>query len=192
MALPPLATTADLASRDVDITDADRWTALLNVASSAIRDAAGSAITSTTATAKFPAPCGQWLELPGPVTSVDTVKIDGVETTDYTVQGDRLWRCLSWQDRCRPPQTVEVTFTFGLAEAPADIVDLTCSLARLGNNELENLVDPRLQSVAIDDYKQVHAVGADVAPPWSELPERTRAALRRRFASTAYVTGWEQ
>lgn len=187
MALSPLATLTDLLTRGVDPSDPDRALAALDSASEAVRDAAGSPIVATTATISLPAPspCNQWLDLPGPVSAVALVEVDGEAFTDYVRQGSSLWARGGWRTTWEPVN-VDVTLTFGLAEVPADVVNLVCDLAQASLLQ-EAPVPAGVTSIAIDDYRESYATGADAQVSVFEIPERTRAWLRQRFGATAFV-----
>lgn len=192
MALADLATSADLSARGVDVSDTTRVAAALAAASEAVRDAAGCPIASVTAdvTIPAPAPFDLWLELPGPVTALASVEIDGEAVTDYVRQGNLLWRSCGWRSTWEPVN-VDVTLTFGYAEVPADIVSLVCDLATMSLLQetpvAGNVVQ---QSESIDDYSlaQTFAQGADAVASVLEVPPRTRAWLRQRFGAASFVT----
>jgi hypothetical protein len=184
VALDPLADPTDLPSAWQESPDAER--ALL-VASAAIRDAAGAPISRTTATVTIPAPTsGRVLALPGPVTAVTAVSIDGTEVTDYENLGDGLWRSCGW---AHEPVPVSVTGTFGLTEVPADIVDLTCQLAVawLQHNDAGGGSTAGLTSAAIDDARETYSdeSAGQISPTY--IPEATRNWLARRFGGGAVV-----
>lgn len=190
MALAPLATTADLTTRGIDVSDTAKVDALLDAASDRVRDAAGSPIAQTIATVSLPGTCSARLEVPvRPVVSVQSASVDGTAVTDFKLVDGALWRAAGWQARWDGiPSTVTVTLTAGLAEVPADIVDLVCSLvaaalaAELGR-------PAGVQSESIDDYQVSYATGDEAAVTVMDLPDRTRAWLRSRFGGSAYVTG---
>lgn len=192
MALAPLASTADLEARGIDTTNATRVTALLNAASAAVRAAAGSPITATTATISLPTPEGRRLVLPAPVRSVSSVEIDGQPITDYRKSGNSLWRD-GWGAPCELPGEVVVTLTFGLAEAPADVVDLVCNLVGAGLAHADAGYESRSgvvnTSERIDDYDRSvsYAQGGDATATPMEIPEGTRRSLRRRFGTGGVV-----
>ena len=184
MALTPLASTADLAARG--IVDGDLDTALA-VASEAIRDAAGVPISSVTATITTPAPTsGHVLSLPSPVTAVTSVAVDGVTVSDYQNLGNGLWRRCGWS--CEPVP-VTVTATFGVTEVPADIVDLTCSLAKawLDHQAAGGGSVAGLTSVRIDDAAETYSdeAAGQVSPVF--LPRATREWLASRFGGSSFV-----
>jgi hypothetical protein len=192
VALAPLATAADLQTRGVDVTDTDRVDAALAAASEAVRDAAGCPISSVEATISLPAPnpCDKWLELPGPVTAVDSVEVAGEPVTEYVQQGSLLWARSGWRNSWEPVN-VEVTLTFGYAEVPADIVALVCDLATASLLQSEPTA-AGTSSIAIDDYRETFTTGDDAVSSVFELPPRTRAWLRQRFGSSAVVTDVRQ
>lgn len=191
MALAPLATTDDLSARGIDISDADRTAALLASASDAVRSAAGCTITSTEATISVGSPDGFWLPVPGwAVRSVADVDIDGTSVTDWRLISGRLWRAAGWRVDCGP-SLVTLTYTQGLTETPADIVDLVCSLVAAGMSSAEDGYDPHrgVSSERLDDYQVSFTRGEDEVVSVMELPQRTRAWLASRFAGGAAVTG---
>lgn len=198
-ALEPLATAADLSARGipVDETDPDPTiAALLDAASAAVRDAAGSPISKVESTVTIAGEPSVRLDLPSrPVISVSAVSVDGVALTegvDYVLRGDALWRLRGpWATRGAVPPQVEVTFEHGLPEVPADIVDLVCALVAGGLAAREDGYDQHrsLTYEAIDDYRRGFQQGdaGPVSP--MELPARTRRWLRTRFGSGAAVVG---
>ncbi|MFG2993956.1 hypothetical protein ACGFZK_32475 [Streptomyces sp. NPDC048257] len=131
MALTPLAGIEDLSKRGLAVEPEE--TAItevyLDVASTAVREAAGTPISTTTSTVTLEGEAGQWLRLPGaPVSSVATVKIDGVTATDWRLRSGMLWRAAGWTGFDGPSE-VEATYTHGLPAVPADIIDLVCRMA---------------------------------------------------------------
>src|SRR5690606_41464499 len=75
--------------------------ALLDAASSSVRDAAGSPISRGTWTITWPGQPGQWTTVPiQPVVSVQNVKLDGVDVADCKLVGGRLWRARGWRKGC--------------------------------------------------------------------------------------------
>lgn len=197
MALDALATSSDLTARGIT-SDADDNTALA-VASAAIRNAADNCISQLTSTVTVEAPRGRLLRLPGPVTDVSSVTVNGdawTEGVDYLVTTEGLY-CIgySWSQGFQPPYglttelpvPVVVTFTHGLADVPPDIVDLCCALvaswkqAKAGGFE----ADSGVASFRVDDYQEVATgeAAGQASPVW--IPETTRADLRSRFGSGA-------
>jgi hypothetical protein len=195
VALAPLAAKADLDARGIDTSDWSRSSALLASASSAVREAAGSQITKTTSTVTIWTEPTRRLDLPSrPVHSVTSVTLDGVvlvQDVDYFVRGSGLWRNCYWQGRNEVPGEVVVTFTHGLDEVPADLVDLVCSLVAAGTVAAEDGYDPKrgVTNERVDDYAQGRATGADEVVSPMLLPERTQAWLRNRFGGGTVVVG---
>lgn len=197
MALAPLAAEADLpVGTPGDLVRA------LKVASAAIRDAAGVPISEVTATVKVNAGHGELLGLPGPITDVESVLVDGVAVTDYIPQPNGLWRACGWatqQSMQWPPQYgvahgfqpvhVTVTYTFGLAEVPDDIVDMTCQLALawLQHQAAGGGSTAGLASARVDDAAETYTEEASgqISPVF--IPEATRTWLADRFGGGADV-----
>lgn len=191
MALAPLATVADLALRGVDTTNTAQADALLAAASEAVRDAAGSTISTTTSTVTLMPNSGHWLDAPGAVSEVASVSIDGAAVTDFRVIGGRIWREAGWlTGGWHAPVTI--TYTHGLADVPADIVDLVCSLVAGAMRAAEDdAYDSHrdLTYESIDDYRRGFQQGDDALTSPFELPQRTREWLRARFGGGVAVVG---
>lgn len=185
MALDSLAAVADLPEAWQGHYDAER---ALGVASSAIRDAAGSAIGVLTSVVTVTSSTSQLLRLPGPVTAVTAVEIDGVAVTDYRVLPEGLWRHCGWDNGCGPV-VVEVSLTHGLAEVPPDIVDLCAQLAAawLQHNESGGGSTAGLTSVKLDDAAETYSdeSSGQVSPVY--IPESTRNWLAARFGGGVAV-----
>lgn len=183
MALDALASLADLPSAHQDDPDAEK---ALRVASAAIRDAAGVPISQVTATIEIPAPSGKLLRLPGPIVSVDTVLIDGSAVTDHLRMTEGLWRRGGWS--C-DPVPVTVTYTFGLAEIPDDLVDLAVQLAVAWlQHEAEGGGSTAgLKSARLDDAAEAYtdADAEQISPVY--VPEKTARWLASRFGGSGSV-----
>jgi len=181
--LDPLAREADLPERWMSDPDATR---ALDIASAAIREAAGSAISQQASTVTIPAPSGRLLRLPSPVVSVASVSIDGTSVTDYTLLAEGLWRRQGWG--CGP-SPVTVTLTHGLTEVPADIVDLAVQLATawLAHTESGGGSTAGVTSVRIDDAAETYDAesAGQVSPVF--IPEITRQSLAARFGGGPVV-----
>lgn len=195
-ALDPLAVAADLSARGIPVTDTAAVAALLASASAAVRDAAGVPISSVASTVSLWTEPSTRLDLPSrPVTAVSAVSLDGVELvedTDYVVRGNALWRVgQKWQSDGATPSVVEVTFTHGLVEVPADVVDLVCSLVAGGLSKTTEAYDPNrnLAGERIDDYQRNFRQGDNEVVSPMLLPAATRAWLRSRFGGGAAVVG---
>lgn len=195
----PLATPADVAKLGVDTSNAELTAFLLDSVSTAVREAAGSPITKTTVEVTLPGTMEQFLPLPGtPIRSVDLVKLDGAvipESSGGTLSGfklrdNRLWRPQGWIGQHKD---VEVTYSFGLDEVPADIVKLVATLVAAGINEsVDGGAGSRrgLAYARIDDFQEGYLQGDSEVVDLTEIPQRTKDALHKRFAAGgAYVTG---
>ncbi|MGW3711407.1 hypothetical protein ACWDN6_14825 [Streptomyces albogriseolus] len=189
MALAPLATVADLTARGLTVeeSETDLIGIYLDVASTVVRQAAGSPISETTSTLTLEGEPSQWLSLPGPpVQSVQAVAVDGddLEVGDYQLRSGRLWLARGWSYR-REPSEITVTYTHGLPVVPADIVDVVCRLAAtalLAHRESGDGADLAARPVIqerIGDYSATYSY----SPQFSEmeLPEYLRRQLAARF-----------
>lgn len=192
MALDPLAVSADLDVRGIDISDLTLAETMLEVASASVRSAAQCPISRVTSTVTVPVWGELLLTLPGvPLVSVTSVEVDGdaVASTEYTVLPSGVWRATAW-GYTHEPTLVEVEYTHGLLEVPADIVDLTCNLAAAGMAEARSMAaggsfDPRAAAERIDDYYVQWAQGAEALGSVFDLPAGTRSRLRARFGGGA-------
>lgn len=203
MALAPLATALDLEVKGVDTSvNVPLVDAMLAAASSIIREAAGSVISQATSTVEIMAPEGRWLQLPGPVTAVSAVLMDGVAFADWKFVNGMLWHPWGWSYGTytfqRPfrhdiwmPIIVTVTYTHGLVTVPADIVNLCVDLAKLGIEGAAQQVRPAAlvsSTESIDDHSETYQYAAN-ARTLMELPTATQEWLAQRFGSGVYVTG---
>lgn len=193
MALPDLATTADLSARG--ITPAAVHDVMLAVASSIVRGAAGSPILETDSTVTLWGLDGsQWLDLPGqPITVVTSVEFDGdtlAADDDYRLVNGRLWGATPWGASCDPLEVV-VEITHGLPEVPAHIVQLVCDLAIAGADAATaGAHDPNVVAEKIDDYAVTFASGAESVATAVELPPLTKAWLRSQFGGGVAVVSY--
>ncbi|MER7874834.1 hypothetical protein ABTY63_14925 [Streptomyces solisilvae] len=188
MALTPLATVADCTARGltIDASETALMGVYLDVASTAVREAAGVPISQTASTVTLEGPDdSQWLTLPGPpITAVTSVKIDGVPVTDWRLRSNRLWRACGWSPACEPSE-VEVIQTHGLPAVPADIVDLVCRIAAAAliayRSEADGigLAARDVRAERIGDYSVTY--GDDGRITEMELPEYLRERLAARF-----------
>lgn len=187
MALAPLAVAADLSARGVDISNSARINLALSIATSAIRDAAGAVISSIESTLTFGPLCESFLPLPGPITSVSEVTVNGVETTSYTIEDGGLRLDGGWA-----AGDISVTFTHGLPIVPEDIVDLTCQLAIawLNHTAEGGGSTAGLTSAALDDARETYSdeSAGQVSPAF--VPEITRRWLATRFGGGAQVVSF--
>ncbi|MGW2044642.1 hypothetical protein ACWCPF_05595 [Streptomyces sp. NPDC001858] len=191
MALAALATTADLAARGLTVTAQEETVAetYLDVASTAVREAAGVPISQTTSTVTLEGPAAEWLTLPGPpIVSVATVEIDGEAVTDWRLRSHRLWRAGGWSPGCGPSD-VEVIQTHGLAVVPSDIVDLVCRIAATALADYRadpdgaGLAAGDIRSERIGDYSVTYGDSGLITG--MELPDYLRERLAARFGGGA-------
>lgn len=180
MSLSALLVKGDLPFAYGNHPDAERAIA---VASAAVRDAAGSAITQETSTVVVPGGPQTLLRLPGPVISVGSVSYDGSTLTasSYEVLSEGLWRAQGWG---YGPFPVTVTnLVHGLATVPADVTDLVAQLATawLKHQDAGGGSTAGLQSVKVDDASETYTAEASgqVSPVY--IPAATRAWLAARF-----------
>ncbi|MFI6105840.1 hypothetical protein [Streptomyces sp. NPDC051310] len=193
MALDPLATVADLTARGVTVEsgETDIAEVYLDVASAAVREAAGCPISQTTSTVTLDGEPGQRLRLPGPpVTAVSAVLIDGQAVTDYRLRSSVLWLASGWSPTCEPSE-VTVTYTHGLPTVPADIVDLVCRIAAAAlvayrsEDGGTGLAARDVRSERIGDYAVTFGDHGRITE--MELPDYLRARLRARFGGGVAV-----
>jgi hypothetical protein len=180
------ATHEDLAKRmkRTFTPDEQEWvTVLLEDAASFLRGCMGMAwvypVTKSTFTAW---PLGGRVDLPQPfVVSVDGVTRDGVPVA-WSRREDAVY--VRYDDEC------DVTFTYGLAEPPRDLVGFNTALV----SQTVTLVEAELglsigglSSVALDDFKIAFADGG--ALTGLALPEHTLRYLQNAYGSTGWVVG---
>ncbi|MFE9765114.1 hypothetical protein ACFYPC_11365 [Streptomyces sp. NPDC005808] len=193
MALDPLATQADLEARGLTVEASEEAMVgvFLDVASTAVREAAGVPISETTSTILLEGGPGQWLTLPGlPVSAVASVELDGVALTDWRLRSQRLWRAVGWTG-CDGPSEVEVVQTHGLADVPSDIVDLVCRMvagalkAQRAEADGTGLATEVITSERIGDYAVTF--GGDGRVSEMDLPQYWRERLEARFGGGAQL-----
>lgn len=195
MALAALATLADLAARGLTVTAQEETVAetYLDVASTAVREAAGVPISQTTSTVSLEGAAAEWLSLPGPpIVSVASVEIDGEAVTDWRLRSHRLWRACGWSTGYGPSD-VEVVQTHGLDPVPSDIVDLVCRIAATAladyraDPEDAGLAAADIRAERIGDYSVTYGDSGLITT--MELPDYLRERLAARFgAGAAMVT----
>lgn len=187
MALAPLATVADLEARGLTVAPEETAIAgvYLGVASTAVREAAGTAISRTTSTITLEGESGQRLTLPGaPIVSVDAVTVDGQAVTDWRLSSGRLWRAAGWTG-CEPSE-IEITYTHGLVEVPEDIVDLVCRMVaaalmayRAEDDGAGLATTKEVTSERLGDWAVTY--GSDGRITEMDLPQYWRDRLAARF-----------
>ncbi|MFJ4987899.1 hypothetical protein ACIP9H_29360 [Streptomyces sp. NPDC088732] len=186
MALDPLASVSDLEARGLTVDDTETAIAgvYLDVASQAVREAAGSPISETTSTVTLEGEAGQWLSLPGlPISEVTAVAVDGEAVTDWRLISQRLWRAAGWTGG-NGPSEVTVTQTHGLPVVPADLVDLVCrmtagALADYRSEDLTAQGTRVITSERIGDYAVTYSSDGRISE--MDLPQYWRERLAARF-----------
>lgn len=168
---------------EITAEETDLVAGYLAVASALVRNAAGSPVSQTTSTVTIEGR-GSRLALPGlPVTAVSAVAVDGVTVTDWKLFSGALARPCGF-----PSGTaVTVTYTHGLPEVPADIVDIVCRLAG------QELVKFRANPDAIAEKPVIQERIGDWSATFGytvlfsdmELPAYLRLRLAARFGNGA-------
>ena len=108
-----------------------------------------------------------------PVVRVDAVQRDGVDV-DFTYRPGFVL--------VRGDDPVDITFTYGVAEAPEELKRLACVLAAQALQMLETtgaLTAGGLSSLGIDDFRAAFADAGEGTGV--SLPKRVEVGLRRRF-----------
>ncbi|MFD8949462.1 hypothetical protein ACFV0B_11465 [Streptomyces xanthophaeus] len=183
MALPPLATAADLAAAGATGSDAAMDLALRR-ASARVRRYTRQDITLVTNETVELSGGERVLRLPQyplvidgghPLTVTEVTDFSGVEWValegrDFSRLGNELTRGYPWQAPTRlmgwpwsPAQgiwapKVRVTYSHGYEEVPDDIVDVVLDLATMNLTNPENL---RADEVSIDDYRRARTFAAE-------------------------------
>lgn len=159
MALPPLATAAELAAVMQAPVDAAAAELALASASAVIRRWTRQSITLVVddVVQLRVIDCGELVLPQRPVVSVAEVKVNSLVLNDWVLSGDRLlrtggWRRLPGTTTYPDPGLVQVKYTHGLAETPDDVraVCLDLASATLANPSM-------LRQESIDDYSRTFA-----------------------------------
>ena len=162
---------------------------LISSASAAVIDAAQSPILETRSTVEVTAMPAKILRLPGlPISEVHSVTVDGVAVTGWVQIEAGVHLAEGWSRNGL--ERVTVDYTHGLRSVPEDIKDLVVRMVLAGLIAAEDgadglaLSNGRISSLAVDDYKEAYATGAEVeAVTEMSLPERTRDWLAARFGA---------
>jgi hypothetical protein len=121
-----------------------------------------------------------WITLPQhPVVSVDSVTVEGSEIPFTLVDGAL---------RVHGHAIVEVTYTFGYADPPKQLISWACVLAAQAISsvdEMGTIGSGGVSSVSIDDYRKSWFGGGDSAG--YSLPQRVEEKLKSQFGSTTFV-----
>lgn len=179
------ATFVDLGKRlnRVFTSDEQDWvTSLLEDAAEYMRGVIGSQVYPGRQVTYTTYASGGWVDLPqAPVKSVDAVVRDGSPVSYQLIQD-------SLRVPCDGPVTI--TFTYGLASPPADLVGINCALVSQMMLTVEagiGLTAGGLSSVALDDFK---AAWADAgAQSGLAMTDATRKYLVDNYGRSAWVVG---
>lgn len=191
--MDPLATIDDMAALGVTVEEDERAIAeqYLAVASASVRAAAGCPISQGTSTVVLAGQREERLPLPGPpVTGVDAVLLGDESVSGWRLSRPRasLYRAAGWGTDA---SEVEVTYTHGLPEVPADIVALVCRIAATtlmsyrSDETGGGLGVRRVTQLRLGDYSASFANDGTMTEV--ELSATTRAQLRARFGGGAAV-----
>lgn len=181
------ATPKDLADRMKRTFTADEqtWVAtLLGDAAAYLRGVVKASIYPVQTSTFTAYPLGGTVDMPQPyVGSIGPVTLAG---TDVPVRFVRFEdRILLYNDAA-----VDITFTYGLAEAPADLVALNCAIVSGQITLIEadlGLQVGGLSSVALDDFKIAFADGG--AGTGMALPAPQMEYLRDTYGVSGWVVG---
>ncbi|WP_326792051.1 hypothetical protein OHA79_09625 [Streptomyces sp. NBC_00841] len=170
MALPSLATVDQLAGwmqMDVSALPASAPTTL-EIVSAIVRAEARQSFTRKTSTVTL-FPAGSFLTLPQrPVVSVDSVQRDGVDVPFKMLASEKLFVF-----GCEP---VSVTFTYGYAEVPGDVLAVVLTGAARVLNNPSDLRQETVGSISVTYAAET--IGASL----SQADKDLLARYRRRAA----------
>lgn len=185
--MPALATTNDLAlrlGRTFTVEEEARAAALLDDASAAVRAYTGQQFTAGTATAERHTPIRGAVRLwQRPVNSITSVVDDAGDAVAYDTwfEGDRLVGFTT-------TSPVKVTYTYGYATIPPDVVAVVCQIA--GRAFGMTADSGGVTQEAIGSYS--YTVGAAAAAgPLGLLPAEREVLDRYRYvAGMGYLSAW--
>lgn len=181
------ATPANLGARmkrTFTVDEQDWVTTLLEDAAAYLRGVARAAIYPVQTSTFTAYPLGGRVLMPQPyVASIGPVVLTDTETpVNFVRFEDGIYL---YSD-----DTVDITFTYGLAEPPQDLVALNCAIVSgqivLVENELGIQVGG-LSSVALDDFKIAFADGG--AGTGLALPAPQIAYLEKNYGTSGWVIG---
>ena len=157
-----------------EFTDSTQAEALLEAASAYLRSVIGQQVYPRQQVTYTAYPTFGREDLPQwPVVTVDAVKRGGVDVP-YTYRPGFI--------TVGDDEPVDVTFTYGLNEPPAELIRLTCVLAGQALQSLElsgGLTAGGLSSVAIDDFRVAFGNGGEATG--IAVPKAVAQSLRSQF-----------
>lgn len=165
--------------------DEQAWlTAILGDAAAYLRGVAGASIYPVQTSTFTAYPLGGRVDMPQPyVSSIGPVKLADTETeVNFARFEDSIY--------VYSTAPIDITFTYGLAEPPADLVGLNCAIVSgqivLIEQEL-GLQIGGLSSVALDDFKIAFADGG--ALTGLSLPVPQMQYIRDTYGTSGWVVG---
>jgi hypothetical protein len=188
------ATTDQLGTRlgrTFDASEVGQADALLEDATAYLQREIGAQVTAGSSTITLNVPAGSRLaRLPQwPVRSLDSVSINGTASTSVKLVDGGLWLSSGFAaDSDSAWSTVEVTYSHGTTEVPADLVAWTCVLAagvlaQVGRSD--TLSPSGVSSEAIEDYSVSYEAGVESM----SLPANVLSRLRASYGRGAFVVG---
>lgn len=170
-----LATVSDLGVRlGLDLTGNDRAAAILDDVSASVRGYTGRTFASTSGTVTVDVCCGKATLPDGPVTAVSDVEVDG-DAVDFTWTSGRTVTVDTGLT------SVDITYTYGWAAVPEDIVAVVCQIA--GRAYGANAQNASNTSESLGDWS-IGMGAAGAAGPLGMLNDE-RAVLDRYRAKPA-------
>jgi len=164
-------------------TDEQTWvTSLLEDAAAYMRGVIGFQVYPSRQATYTAYPSGGTVNLPqSPIRSVDSVQQNGQDVAFSRFEDSVEVGCSG---------SVDVTFTFGMASPPGDLVGINCALVSGPMLSVEagvGLTAGGLSSVALDDFKAAWAA-SDTAPATNITPA-TEKYLRDTYGRNGWVVG---
>ncbi len=179
-AFAEIADLETLTGREFPDTQVAQIEALLESASTYLRSVAGQQVYPQATVTYTDWPTAGRLDLPQfPVIEVTSVEREG-EAIEYTYRPGYITVC--------DDDPVDVTYTYGYAEAPDRLKDLTCVLVSSALLTVEaelGLTAGGISSVAIDDFKLAFADGG--VQSGMVLPKIQEDAVRAEFGRGGFV-----
>lgn len=190
MTLASLAQTTDLPSQWQGNAQTQR---ALDLASAAIREAAGSAISQQTSTITVVGSNNRLLRVPGPIQSVASIVIGDLPAlvlgTDFFVLPEGLYRRCGWLDEHWEMSPIVITYTWGYVDVPLDIVDMCATLATtwLVNQTAGTGSQAGITQIRLDDAQESYTEEYASSISAIFIPKATADWLAARFGGGAQV-----
>ena len=199
------ASTSDLATRlgrSFTAAETAQAAAILDDATAYLQSQIGQLVEAGEATVTIPVdPCDRRIRLPQwPVRSVDSVLVNGCEVTDFEIRDGFLSRVAGWPAALSTDPSslvlsaygyefcaVTITFSYGLAVVPPELVSWACVLAAgvIGQVTRSGALSAAgVSSERVDDY----AVNYETGSMPMSLPERVLDGLRASYGGGGHVS----